>query len=168
MSEGNWGAPGCQTDLAEAQFGSDLVHSCSFGIVHQFQAVLRGILKHEGPDSIKTKSYCKLQTLTHGSKYSDTQTHLRRLVDGSHLSSDAQRDVFVLGEPAVQVSHPLTARLPPEVQEAVGDGVVLKHDVVHVSVFLGGEQTKLRSCHDTRLLFWSKCTDEALVPVCSV
>lgn len=71
--------------------------------------------------------------------------HLWRLVDGGNLGSDAQRDVFVLGEPAVQVAHPLTARLPPEVQEAVGNGVVLKHDVVHVSVFLGEEQQRTRS-----------------------
>ncbi len=67
---------------------------------------------------------------------SEGVSHLRRLIDGSHLSSDAQRDVFVLSEPAIQVSHPLTARLPPEVQEAVSNGVVLKHDVVHMSVFL--------------------------------
>lgn len=46
----------------------------------------------------------------------------------------------MFGVAAVQVAHPLAARLPPEVQEAVGDGVVLKHDVVHVSVFLGGER----------------------------
>lgn len=51
----------------------------------------------------------------------------------------------MLGEPAVQVAHPLTARLPPEVQEAVGNGVVLKHDVVHVSVFLGREQPRTGS-----------------------
>lgn len=62
--------------------------------------------------------------------------YLRGLVDGSHLSSDAQRNVFVLSVLSIQVSHPLTARLPPEVQEAVSDGVVLKHDVVHMSVFL--------------------------------
>ena len=66
-------------------------------------------------------------------------SHLWRFVDGSHLSSDAQRDVFVLCVLAVQVSHPLAARLPPEVQEAVGNGVVLKHDVIHVSVFLEEE-----------------------------
>lgn len=65
------------------------------------------------------------------------EVHLWRLVDGGHLSSDAQRDVFVLGVSPVQVAHPLVARLPPEVQEAVSDGVVFKHDVVHVSVFLG-------------------------------
>lgn len=65
---------------------------------------------------------------------------LGRLVDGSHLGSDAQRDVCVLGVSPVQVAHPLVARLPPEVQETVGDGVVLKHDVVHVSVFLGERQ----------------------------
>jgi len=49
----------------------------------------------------------------------------------------------VLGVAAVQVTHPLAARLPPEVQEAVADGVVLKHDVVHVSVPLrsaGGDK----------------------------
>lgn len=67
-------------------------------------------------------------------------SYLWGLVDGSHLCSDAQRDVFVLSVPAVQVSHPLTACLPPEVQEAVSDGVVLKHNVVHVSVFLEEEQ----------------------------
>lgn len=46
----------------------------------------------------------------------------------------------MLSEPAIQVPHPLTACLPPEVQEAVSNGVVLKHDVVHVSVFLREEQ----------------------------
>lgn len=63
-------------------------------------------------------------------------THLRGFVDGSDLCSDGQRDVFVLCVPAVQVAHPLAARLPPEVQETVCDGVVLKHDVVYMSVFL--------------------------------
>lgn len=72
--------------------------------------------------------------------HSEGIPHLWWLVDGSHLRSDAQRDVFVLSEPAIQVPHPLTARLPPEVQEAVSNGVVLKHDVVHVSVFLREEQ----------------------------
>lgn len=66
--------------------------------------------------------------------------YLWGLVDGSHLSSNAQRDVFVLSVPAVQISHPLTARLPPEVQEAVSDGVVLKHDVIYMSVFLEEKQ----------------------------
>ena len=33
-------------DLAEAQLGSDFVHRCSFGVVHQLQAVLSGVLKH--------------------------------------------------------------------------------------------------------------------------
>ena len=42
----------------------------------------------------------------------------------------------MLGVPAIQISHPLAPSLPPEVQEAIGDGVVLKHDVVHMSVFL--------------------------------
>ena len=45
----------------------------------------------------------------------------------------------MLGVAAVQVAHPLAARLPPVVQEAIGDGVVLEHDVVHVSVPLGTE-----------------------------
>lgn len=70
--------------------------------------------------------------------------HLWRLVDGSHLGPDAQRDVFVLSVPAIQVSHPLTARLPPEVQEAVSNGVVFKHDVVHMSVFLGEKTEKAK------------------------
>lgn len=68
------------------------------------------------------------------------EVHLWRLVDGRHLSSDAQRDVFVLSVPPIQVAHPLIPRLPPEVQEAVSDGVVFKHDVVHMSVFLGEQQ----------------------------
>lgn len=71
--------------------------------------------------------------------------HLWWLVDSSHLSSDAQRDVFVFSEPAIQVPHPLTASLPPEVQEAVSNGVILKHNVVHVSVFLREEERKLNS-----------------------
>lgn len=65
-------------------------------------------------------------------------SHLWGFVDGSHFCSDAQGDVCVLRVSAVQVAHPLTARLPPEVQEAVSNGVVLKHDVVYMSVFLGG------------------------------
>lgn len=65
------------------------------------------------------------------------EVHLWRLIDGCHLSSDAQRDVFVLSVSPIQVSHPLVTRLPPEVQEAVSDGVVFKHNVVHMSVFLG-------------------------------
>lgn len=68
------------------------------------------------------------------------EVHLRRFIDGSHLSSDTQRDVFVLGVSPIQVTHPLITRLPPEVQEAVGDGVIFKHDVVHMSVFLGEQQ----------------------------
>lgn len=71
--------------------------------------------------------------------------HLWRLIDGGHLSSDTQRDVFVLGVSPIQVTHPLIARLPPEVQEAVSNGVVFKHDVVHVSVFLGERQ--LNKCN---------------------
>lgn len=67
-------------------------------------------------------------------------SHLWGFVDGSHFRSDAQGDVCVLRVSAVQVPHPLTARLPPEVQEAVSNGVVLKHDVVYMSVFLGGER----------------------------
>lgn len=85
--------------------------------------------------------------------YLEGTPHLWRLVDGSDLSSDAQWDVFVLSVPAIQVSHPLTARLPPEVQEAVSNGVVLKHDIVHVSVFLGEEQRKLNSCNS----IWDSC-----------
>ncbi len=73
-------------------------------------------------------------------------SHLWRLIDGSHLSSDAQRDVFVLSEPAIQVTHPLIACLPPEVQEAVSNGVVLKHDVVYMPVFLREEPRTLNAC----------------------
>lgn len=69
----------------------------------------------------------------------EQSVYLWRLVDSCYLGSDAQRDVFVLCELAVQVAHPLTAGLPPEVQETVCNCVVLKHDVVHVSVFLGEE-----------------------------
>lgn len=66
------------------------------------------------------------------------ELHLWRLIDGSYLSSDTQRDIFVLGVSPIQVTHPLIARLPPEVQEAVSNGVIFKHDVVHMSIFLGG------------------------------
>lgn len=66
--------------------------------------------------------------------------HLWRLIDGSHLSSDTQGDVFVFGVSPIQVTHPLITRLPPEVQEAVSNSVVFKHDVVHMSVFLGEQQ----------------------------
>lgn len=59
----------------------------------------------------------------------------------------------MFGVAAVQVAHPLAARLPPEVQEAVGDGVVLKHDVVHVSVFLEGEERNFRLKQTSRGLF---------------
>lgn len=78
-------------------------------------------------------------------KHLEGMTHLWWLVDSGHLSPDAQRDVFVLSEPAIQVAHPLTAGLPPEVQEAVSNGVILKHNIVHVSVFLGDEERKLNS-----------------------
>lgn len=58
----------------------------------------------------------------------------------------------MLGVPAIQVAHPLTARLPPEVQETVSNGVVLEHDVVHVSVFLVEEHSKkLNSCMSSDL-----------------
>lgn len=68
------------------------------------------------------------------------EVHLWRLIDGSHLSSDTQRDVFVLSVSPIQVTHPLITRLPPEVQEAVSNGVIFKHNVVHMSVFLGEQQ----------------------------
>ena len=64
-------------------------------------------------------------------------------VDCGDLGADAQGDVFVFGVAAVQVAQPLAAGLPPEVEEAVGDGVVLKHDVVHVSVPLRSEGDKI-------------------------
>lgn len=67
-------------------------------------------------------------------------TYLRRFVNGSHLSPDAQRNVFVLSVPSIQVPEVLVPRLPPEVKEAVGNGVILKHDVVYVPVFLQREQ----------------------------
>lgn len=73
------------------------------------------------------------------------RVYLWRLIDGSHLSSDTQRDVFVLGVSPIQVTHPLVTRLPPEIQEAVSNGVIFKHDVVHMSVFLGGQQ--LNECN---------------------
>lgn len=50
-------------NLAEAQFGSDFIYSCSFRIFHQFQTVLRGILKHKCYDQIKTNSYNKVKQL---------------------------------------------------------------------------------------------------------
>lgn len=74
--------------------------------------------------------------------YNAADTNLRWLVDGCHLCSDAQRDVCVLGVASVQVAHPLTSRLPPEIQETVGDGVILKHDVVYMSVFLKETEQK--------------------------
>lgn len=64
------------------------------------------------------------------------QTHLRRFVDGSHLGPDAQRNVPVLRVPSIQVPEVLASRLPPEVKEAVSNCVVLKHDIVHMPVFL--------------------------------
>lgn len=39
-----------KADLAEAQFSSDFIYSCSFRIIHQFKAVLSGILKHKRDD----------------------------------------------------------------------------------------------------------------------
>lgn len=42
----------------------------------------------------------------------------------------------MLSVASVQIAHPLVTSLPPEVEETVGDGVVLKHNVVHVSIFL--------------------------------
>lgn len=59
----------------------------------------------------------------------------------------------MLGEPAVQVAHSLTARLPPEVQEAVSNGVVLKHDIIYVSVFLGEEPSTGCTLYKLWLIF---------------
>lgn len=69
--------------------------------------------------------------------------------------------------PAVQVSHPLTARLPPEVQEAVGDGVVLKHDVVHMSVFLKREEEhRAEASSQPELRFDSPPQRQVVLQVC--
>lgn len=135
---------GTNTHLAETQFGSNFIYSCCFGVIYQFQAVLSGVLQHHRQNQITDNDqlYCVPAVRNYRNLICKKRAfHLRRLIDGGNLGSDAQRDVLVLGEPAVQVAHPLTAGLPPEVQEAVGNSVVLKHDVVHVSVFLG-EQPK--------------------------
>lgn len=42
-------------------------------------------------------------------------SYLRGFVDGSDLGPDAQRDVFVLGVPAIQIPKMLVSCLPPEV-----------------------------------------------------
>lgn len=62
--------------------------------------------------------------------------YLWGLIDGSHLRPDPQRDVLVLRVAAVQVAKVLVSCLPPEVEEAICNGVVLKHDVVNMPVFL--------------------------------
>lgn len=66
--------------------------------------------------------------------------YLRRLVNGGYFGPDAERNVFVLGIPSVQIPEMLVPGLPPEVKEAIGNRVVLKHDIVHVSVFLSSKQ----------------------------
>lgn len=48
----------------------------------------------------------------------------------------------MLGVASIQVPHPLVTRLPPEVKETVRNGVILKHDVVHMSIFLQFHQIK--------------------------
>lgn len=127
------------THLAEAELGGDLVHCRSFGVVQQFQAVLSGVLTQQR-QTVTTEF-----SPSHPPAGPPAASHLGGLVDGCHLRPEAQGDVFVLSVPAIQVAHPLTARLPPEVQETVGGGVILKHDVVHVSVFLEGEQRTFTS-----------------------
>lgn len=62
--------------------------------------------------------------------------YLWGFVDGSNLCADPQRDVLVLCVPAVQIPEMLVSRLPPEVEEAICNCVVLKHDVVNMPVFL--------------------------------
>lgn len=66
----------------------------------------------------------------------ERRPYLRRLVNGRHFRPDAQRDVFVLSVPSIQVPEMLVPCLPPEVKEAISNCVILKHDIVHVSVFL--------------------------------
>lgn len=86
---------------------------------------------------IQTKYHgTRLRAFTHPLKLSVKSGHLWWLVNGGHFGTDSQWNVCMLCVAAIQVAHPLTSCLPPEVQETVCDGVVLKHDVVHMSVFL--------------------------------
>lgn len=62
--------------------------------------------------------------------------YLWGFIDGSNLGPDAQGDVFVLCVPAIEVPEVLVSCLPPEVEEAICNCVVLKHDVVNMPVFL--------------------------------
>lgn len=62
--------------------------------------------------------------------------YLRRLINCSHFGPDAKRNVFVLCVPSIQIPEVLVPGLPPEVKEAISNRVILKHDIVHVSVFL--------------------------------
>lgn len=62
--------------------------------------------------------------------------YLWGFIDGSDLRPDPQRDVFVLCVPAIQIPKMLVSCLPPEVEEAICNCVVLKHDVVNMPVFL--------------------------------
>lgn len=45
----------------------------------------------------------------------------------------------MLSVASVQVPHPLVTSLPPEVKETVSNGVVFKHDIIHMSIFLQQE-----------------------------
>lgn len=45
------------TNLAEAQFGCNFIHSRCFGVIYQFQAVLSGVLKHESHHHIKMNDH---------------------------------------------------------------------------------------------------------------
>lgn len=63
-------------------------------------------------------------------------TYLRRLVNRSHDSSDAQRHVRVLLVPAVQVADALVPGYAPVVQKSLDQVGILKHDVVDVPIGL--------------------------------
>lgn len=91
--------------------------------------------KHKQPERAPTQP-----SRPRNAETPERRSHLRRLVNGRHLGPDAERDVLVLGVAPVQVSEVLAPRPSPEVEEAVGDRVVLEHDVVHVPVLLQSQQ----------------------------
>ena len=73
------------------------------------------------------------------------------LVDGTDHGTNAERNVIVLRVSPQQQAGPLSAAASPAVQEPVHDARMIKHDVVHVTVGLEGQnellhQTQSSAC----------------------
>lgn len=69
---------------------------------------------------------------------------LRRLIDGGHVRSQAQRHIGVHLVRAVQEAQTLVASRSPIVEKALDQRRVFKHYIVHVSVQLPVERYRRR------------------------